>query len=182
MKFKGLHLSFLPGDGAWVPVPRKVPAKTWMIVVATVALAVGMGFVLGGSTQEQGGPNDGAIVALDASMACGEVLANADSGEVTVYIWSKDLKSIRPVADWPLKMGSDDQTLELAPQPDASDPPGYCSKFHGSADWLRGGKVLHGWISSASDGTKHRNFDWKLGWQASIHLEPICCGANCQRP
>lgn len=88
------------------------------------------------------------MVALSNGQAKEEVLANADTGEVMIHTWDRNLKSSQPIEKKPLVICSGDQTVELQPHPTPSDPPGFCSRFYGQADWFRGGQIHHGWLSS----------------------------------
>jgi hypothetical protein len=145
---------------------RKGFAKGWTAILAAAGLGVGMLLVQSCSPNAKAGPNGGDVVALGDGKTSAEVLSNAESGEVMVHTWNNDLKSARPVEARPLTMGADDKQLQLEPHPLASDPPGYCSRFYGRADWLRGGSAQHGWLghSGAENGRMH--FDWNRGWKA----------------
>ena len=153
-------------DTVSVAAERKGFTKTWITIMATAALTVGMFFVQSCSNSAKAGPNGGDVVVLNDGKTSAEVLANADTGEVMVNTWDNDLKSARPVAARPLTMGADANQIQLEPHPLASDPPGYCSRFYGRADWLRGGTVHHGWLSNSGAETGRQNFEWNHGWQA----------------
>jgi hypothetical protein len=110
-------------------------------------------------------PNGGDVVPIENGSAYAELLANADTGEVMVHTWDKDLKTPRPVEKGPITVGSGDSSAELLPHPTASDPPGTCSRFYGHADWARGGTVGHGWMTMRGEGSQKHSFDWQRCWQ-----------------
>ena len=143
----------------------KGAVKKWIGVAALAGLTVGMFFVQSCSASAKVGPNGGDVVALKDGKTSAEVLANADTGEVMVHTWDNDLKSARPIEARPLTVGADDKQIQLEPRPLASDPAGYCSRFYGRADWMRGGSVQHGWLSHSGADTGRQNFDWHHGWQ-----------------
>jgi len=120
--------------------------------------------------EAEAGPNGGDVVPLNDGKA--EVVANADTGEVMVHTWDENLKASRPIENKPLTMGSDDQTIELQPHPTASDPSGLCSRFYGQADWLRGGKVDHGWLSGGMGKSRHE-FAWNNSWRGGAAHGPM---------
>jgi hypothetical protein len=111
------------------------------------------------------GPNGGDLVPIKGGSAYAELLANADTGEVLVNTWGKDLKSRRPIDKEPITVGSGDKSVELMPHPTDSDPSEKCSRFYGQAEWVRGGGIRHGWIHSESTGG-HEDFEWRRCWQA----------------
>jgi hypothetical protein len=145
---------------------RRSSTKTWLAVAATAALALGMFFIQACTDNAKAGPNGGDVVALSDGKTRAEVLANADTGEVMVHTWDRDLKSSHPVDARPLMIGTDTKQLQLEPHPLASDPPGYCSRFYGRADWLEGGNVRHGWISQSSTPSERHDFQMNRGWKA----------------
>jgi len=110
------------------------------------------------------GPNGGDLVAIKSGTAYAELLTNADTGEVMVHTWDKDLKTRRPIESQPITVGSGDDSVELAPRPMDTDPPGSCSRFYGEADWVRGGRVHSGWMHGGGTGD-HRTFDCSCCWQ-----------------
>lgn len=123
-------------------------------------------------TKAQAGPNGGDVVPLNDGKAKAEVMANADTGEVMVHTWDQNLKNSQPIENKPLTMGSGDQTIELQPHPTASDPSGMCSRFYGQADWLRGGKVHHGWMGGGMGQSRHE-FDWNHSWMGGAAHGPM---------
>ncbi|MCX6952562.1 MAG: hypothetical protein NTV51_10420 [Verrucomicrobia bacterium] len=144
-----------------------------MSIAAAVALAVGMLFVQSCSGTAKAGPNGGDVVALNDGKTSAEVLANADTGEVMVQTWDNDLKSARPIEARSLTIGADEKQIQLDPHPLASDPAGYCSRFYGRAEWMRGGTVRHGWLSHSGAATGRQNFEWNHGWQAGKSHGPM---------
>lgn len=111
------------------------------------------------------GPNGGDVVPIQNGTAYAELLANADTGEVMVHTWDKDLKSPKPIEKEPITVGSGDNSAELMPHPMSSDPSGTCSRFYGHADWARGGTIRHGWMAMRADGGQRHSFDWQGCWQ-----------------
>jgi hypothetical protein len=111
------------------------------------------------------GPNGGDLVPIKGGTAYAELLANADTGEVLVQTWDKDLKTRRPIEREPIAVGSGDDSLEVTPHPVDTDPSGTCSRFYGEADWVRGGGIRHGWLHGGGAGD-HQTFDWSRCYQA----------------
>jgi hypothetical protein len=138
---------------------RKHPVAIAVGAVALVAAVAGIVLVSG--SRSVAGPYGGDVVALDTGQGKAELLANADSGEVMVHTWDNDLKAPEPIESQPITVGSGDQSVTLDPHPTQSDPPGYCSRFYGRADWVRGGGVRHGWIRA--DGARE-DFAWNRCW------------------
>jgi len=58
------------------------------------------------------------------------------------------------------------------PHPTATDPRGFCSRFYGQADWLRGGKVNHGWLSGGMGQSRHE-FAWNNCWRGGAAHGPM---------
>ena len=114
-------------------------------------------------SKAQAGPNGGDVVPLNNSQAKAEVVANADTGEVMVHTWDQSLKTSQPIEAKPLVIGSGDQTIELQPPPTLSDPRGFCSRFYGQADWLRGGGVHQGWLGGTDQ--NRQEFAWNNCWR-----------------
>ncbi len=126
--------------------------------------------VLGGCSQTpqqpaSAGPNGGDLVPIKGGAAYAELLANADTGEVLVNTWDKDLKTRRPIEKESITLGSGDKSAELTPHPMDTDPSGKCSRFYGEADWVRGGGIRNGWMHGGGVGD-HHTFDWGRCWQA----------------
>jgi hypothetical protein len=111
------------------------------------------------------GPNGGDVVPIKNKTAYAELLTNADTGEVMVHTWDKDLKTPHPIEKEPLTVGSGENSAELMPHPMGSDPPGMCSRFYGHAEWVRGGNVPRGWLMMRGEGNQRHSFDWRGCWQ-----------------
>lgn len=136
-------------------------------------LLIGVAFVVGAtavtscrnsSTRAEAGPYGGDLVPLGSGQGQAELLANADSGELMVHTWDDDLETPKPIASQPITAGSEDQSVTLDPHPLPTDPPGYCSRFYGQADWVRGGGVHHGWICVSGTDASRRDFGWNRCW------------------
>lgn len=147
--------------------------KTWLYIITAAGVLMTGLLVQSCSTRAKAGPNGGDVVALNDGKTSAEVLANADTGEVMVHTWDNDLKSARPVESKPLTLGADEKQIQLEPHPLASDPPGYCSRFYGRADWIRGGGVHHGWLSPSGTETGRQHFEWNRCWQAGKSHGPM---------
>jgi hypothetical protein len=115
------------------------------------------------TSKAQAGPYGGDVVPLNNGKVKAEVVANAETGEVMVHTWGQNLKTSAPVEDTALVLGSGDQRVELQPHPTAGDPRGFCSRFYGQADWLRGGQTHHGWLSRSADQAR-QEFAWNNCW------------------
>jgi hypothetical protein len=111
------------------------------------------------------GPSGGDLVPVKGGTAYAELLANADTGEVMVHTWDKDLRTRRPVEMEPIRVGAGEKSAELMPHPSDGDPPGKSSRFYGHADWMRGGTVRHGWLAMSGEGGERHTFDWQGCWQ-----------------
>ena len=114
------------------------------------------------SAEASGAPHGGDVVSLGDGVSA-ELVANAETGEVMVHTWDEDLKTARPIEAKPLILGSDQRTVELEPYPLPSDPRGYCSRFYGEADWVRGGDISHGWIRHGE--MARHEFGWRNCWK-----------------
>lgn len=133
-------------------------------VVIGVVIAASAYYLLAGRTPSAG-PNGGDLMPIKGGSAYAELLTNADTGEVLVNTWDKDLKSRRPIESEPITVGSGDNSVELNPHPMDSDPSGLCSRFFGQAGWMRGGSIRHGWMHGGGVGD-HREFGWERCWRA----------------
>lgn len=136
----------------------------------TITLLIASAVVVGGCNRPAAitpspGPNGGDAVPVMGGTAYAELLANADTGEVMVHTWDKNLKTPRPIEKEPITVGSGENSVELLPHPMAGDPPGTSSRFYGHADWMRGGNVRHGWLATRGDGGQRHSFDWQGCWQ-----------------
>lgn len=137
------------------------------LAIVSVFAAV---FVVIGCSQSSGplpsaGPTGGDLVPIKNGTAYAELLANADTGEVLVNTWDKDLKTREPIEQEPITLGSGNQSVELMPHPMDTDPSGKCSRFYGHADWARGGDIRNGWMHGGGIGD-HKDFGWSRCWQA----------------
>lgn len=131
-----------------------------MAVGAVVLVAAVAAIVLVSGSRSVAGPYGGDVVPLANGQGKAEFLANTDTGEVMVHTWDNALEAPAPIESHSITVGSGDQRITLEPHPMTSDPPGYCSRFYGRADWTRGG-VRHGWIQA--DGTR-KDFAWNRCW------------------
>lgn len=135
----------------------------------TTAIALLVSVVVGCNRTEptapSTGPNGGDVVPIKNGTGYAELLANADTGEVMVHTWDKDLKTPRPVEKEPITVGSGENSTELMPHPMDTDPAGTCSRFYGHADWARGGTIGHGWMALRGEGGQKHSFDWRGCWQ-----------------
>ena len=108
MAKRSVHLS-----GWWVPPYQKgIPM---MKRILTGVILAGL-FGLAGCSQTpsqsaSAGPNGGDLVAIKDGTAYSELLANADTGEVMVHTWDKDLKTRRPIENQPITVGSGDNSV-----------------------------------------------------------------------
>jgi len=134
-------------------------------ILATAAL-VAIALLVQSCSRTQAGPNGGDVVALNDGKTNAEVLANPGTGEVMVHTWDQELKSPRPIEAKPLTVGAEQNSVRLDPHPMPGDPPGYCSRFYGQADWLRGGQIHRGWMSQSESGVQPKPFDLNRCWQA----------------
>ena len=146
----------------------------WKVLTSA---AIGMAFLLimmtlQSCSKAEAGPNGGDVVTLNNGQAKAEVLANADSGAVMVHTWDQNLKNSLPIENKPLVIGSGEQSIALQPHPTASDPRGFCSRFYGQADWLRGGRVHQGWLGSGTDQSRHE-FAWNNCWRGGQTHGPM---------
>jgi hypothetical protein len=158
-----------------VELSSAAPIAPTVLRVLTGAV-LGIGLLLSMMTLQscsatKAGPNGGDVVSLNNSQTKAEVVANADTGEVMVHTWDQDLKNSQPIENKPLTIGSGDQATQLQPHPTASDPSGFCSRFYGQADWLRGGHVQRGWLGGA--GQNRQDFGWNNCWKGGQTHGPM---------
>ena len=149
-------------------------APTVLRVLTGAVLGIGLllsMMALQSCSATKAGPNGGDVVQLNNSQAKAEVVANADTGEVMVHTWDQNLKNIQPIENKALTIGSGDQTIQLQPHPTASDPSGFCSRFYGQADWLRGGHVQNGWLGGADQ--SRQEFAWNNCWKGGQTHGPM---------
>ncbi|MBI2827193.1 MAG: hypothetical protein HYX69_21185 [Planctomycetia bacterium] len=138
--------------------------KTFIAASVVGGLLAGLMVAGCSRTPASAGPNGGDLVPIKGGTAYAELLANADTGEVMVHTWDKDLKSRRPIEDEPITVGSGANTVELMPHPMDGDSAGACSRFYGEANWVRGGGVRDGWMHGGGAGD-HKEFAWQRCWQ-----------------
>ena len=142
-------------------------------LVATLALS---GCDQPAGAPSTAGPNGGDVVPITVASTGGtawaELLANADTGELAVHTWDKELQSKQPIEDEPIIIGSGEDSVELMPHPATADPPGTSSRFYGQAEWVKGGGIRYGWLhrEGAQD---HREFNWQRCWQAGRTHAPM---------
>ena len=86
------------------------------LTVAAVAL-IAAGCSQTATRPASTGPNGGDVVPIRNGTAYAELLANADTGEVMVHSWDKDLKTRRPVEKESITVGSGENSAELIPHP-----------------------------------------------------------------
>ena len=139
--------------------------KTFVAGVILAGLLVATGCSQNATQPASAGPNGGDLVPIKGGSAYAELLANADTGEVMVHTWDKDLKTQRPVEKEPITVGSGENSVELMPHPMDTDPTGTCSRFYGHADWMRGGNIQHGWMTMRGTDDQKHSFDWRGCWQ-----------------
>ena len=128
----------------------------------------------------QAGPNGGDVVPMNDGQTSAEVMSNADSGEVMVHTWGKDLKTAHPIEAKALTMGSGTDQTQLEPHPLPTDPAGMCSRFYGHAEWLRGGSARKGWLNHSNSETGRMHFDWNRSWKAGASHGSMWTGMGGQ--
>ena len=116
--------------------------------IALLASAVMVGCGRTEPTAPSTGPNGGDVVPIKNGTGYAELLANADTGEVMVHTWDKDLKTPKPIEKEPITVGSGDNSAELIPHPTATDPAGRSSRFYGHAGWAR--RKRRAWVDGAA--------------------------------
>ena len=146
--------------------------KTMLTGVICAALFAGAGCSQTAEKPGATGPHGGDLVPIKGGAAYSELLANADTGQVMIHTWDKDVKTRRPIESQPITVGSGDNSVELAPHPMDTDPAGSCSRFYGEASWVRGGGVRHGWMHGGGVGD-HRTFEWSRCWQGGQGHGPM---------
>ena len=165
MKSEPIRFSSHSPAAVSVTGERKGFAKRWPAILAAAGLVVGM-LSVQSCSKAKVGPNGGDLVTLDNGKTNAEIMANSDTGEAMVHTWNQDLKSPLPIEARPLTLGADANSVRLDPHPLPGDPPGYCSQFYGRADWLRGGSVHRGWLSSGGSESQRQHFDMNRCWDS----------------
>ena len=78
-------------------IKKEIPTMKTILTGVILAGLLGMAGCSQTSPQSaSAGPNGGDLVAIKGGTAYSELLANADTGEVMVHTWDKDLKTRRP--------------------------------------------------------------------------------------
>lgn len=141
--------------------------QVWVAAGIGVGLVAALGaYLLFAGKSATAGPYGGDVVPIDKGAGYAELVANRDSGEVMVHTWDKDLATPRPIRAKPVTIGTDGSQVNLEPYPVRGDPPGYCSRFYGAAEWMRGGGHHRGWLRTGDDPDAHHNFGWERSWDA----------------
>jgi hypothetical protein len=128
-------------------------------------ILIGLMAVAACSRTAAAGPNGGDVVPIKGGTAYAELVSNADTGEVMVQTWDKDLKTRRAIEQEPITVGSGGNNVELTPHPTEGDAAGTSSRFYGQADWARGSGVRQGWMQGRATGDR-QEFEWQHGWEA----------------
>ena len=131
---------------------------------AVVAVVAAIGAYAFFNRPASAGPYGGDLVPLDDEAAYAEILANEESGELMAHVWDKDLKTPHPIANEPMTVGSDNNSVQLMPHPMANDPAGTCSRFYGQADWVRGRNMHRGWLQAGDHRQFRQEFAWNRCW------------------
>ena len=147
--------------------------KTFITGMALAGLIAVAGCSQTPETSTSAGPSGGDLVPIKGGKVYAELLANADTGEVLVNTWDKDLKTRRPIEKEPITVGSGENSVELMPHPMDTDPAGTCSRFYGHADWMKGGNVGHGWMMMRGEGNQKHSFNWRNCWQGGRMHGPM---------
>jgi len=91
--------------------------KTFVIGVILASLFAVAGCSQTSQQSVSAGPSGGDMVPIKGGNAYAELLANANTGEVMVHTWDRDLKTRRPIEKEPITVGSGDKSVELMPHP-----------------------------------------------------------------
>jgi hypothetical protein len=142
-----------------------------LAVGVTAVLAIGGFLVFSGKASA--GPYGGDVVSIDNGDGYAEFVADRDTGEVMVHTWDRDLKTSRPIKAGTVTLGTDDGRVELAPEPQRTDPAGTSSRFYGHAHWLRGSGRGRGWLMFGDHSDARYEFDWKRCWSAGKSHGPM---------
>jgi hypothetical protein len=126
---------------------------------------IGLMAVAACSRTAAAGPNGGDLVPIKGGTAYAELVSNADTGEMMVQTWDKDLRTRRAIEREPIIVGSGGNNVELEPHPTEGDAAGMSSRFYGQADWARGGGVHGGWMQGRGTGDR-QEFQWHHGGEA----------------
>lgn len=102
-------LAALPGA-----VKEKGFTKRCETILATAGLIVGI-LLVQSCSKAEAGPNGGDLVTLDDGKTNAEIITNSDTGEAMVHTWNQDLKSPHPIEAKPLTLGTEANSMKLAP-------------------------------------------------------------------
>lgn len=133
-----------------------------MKTILAGVMFIGLMAVAACSRTTSEGPTGGDLVPIKGGTAYAEFASNADTGEMMVQTWDKDLKTRRAIERESITVGSGSNNAELAPHPMEGDASGMSSRFYGQADWARGGGVQRGWMQGRGTGDR-QEFQWQHG-------------------
>ncbi len=139
--------------------------KIFTGILSGIGIVIALTTVQSCTTSQAAGPNGGAVVLFKNNQAKAEIVANGDSGAIMIHLWDMDLKQRRPIEIKPIMIGNGYDMVELKPFPMAGDPTGFCSRFSGRANWLRGGNMDRGWIGGGMN-QQQQEFDWNTCFKA----------------
>lgn len=136
-----------------------------IIIGSAVSLAVIVGaYVLLSRNAVAAGPYGGDVVSIDGGSGYAELVANANTGEVMVHTWDRDLKTVRAIDARTLTLGGDDGRAELHPHPMPGDPAGRASRFYGFAPWMHTSRPHRGWLMLGDGAASRFDFEWSNCW------------------
>ena len=81
-----------------------------MKTIVAGMIFIGLMAVAACSRTAAAGPNGGDLVPIKGGTAYAELVSNADTGEVIVQTWDKDLKTLKPIEKEPIVVGSGDDS------------------------------------------------------------------------
>ena len=136
-----------------------------MKAIVAGVMFIGLVAVAACSRTTAAGPTGGDLVPIKGGTAYAELVSNAETGEMMVQTWDKDLKTRRAIEREPITVGSGGNNAELAPHPMEGDASGMSSRFYGQADWARGGGVHGSWMQGRGTGDR-QEFQWHHGGEA----------------
>lgn len=168
MKPSAVQCSVSPSQSSATGAGIRRTFKDMATPLAALAMIAISLLVQSCSSDAQAGPNGGDVIPMGDGQTSAEVMSNADSGEVMVHTWGKDLKTAHPIEAKALTMGSGTNQIQLEPHPLPGDPAGKCSRFYGRAEWLRGGECPE----RLAEPLQFRN------WQDALRLEPRLAGGG----
>ena len=177
-----IHYSIAPSQGSVKGAGIRRTFKNVATLLAAFAMITITLLVQSCSSDAQAGPNGGDVIPMGDGQTSAEVMSNADSGEVMVHTWGKDLKTAHPIEAKALTMGSGANQIQLEPHPLPGDPAGKCSRFYGRAEWLRGGGARKGWLNHSNSEAGRMHFDWNRGWKAGASHSGMWTGMGGHGP